>query len=433
MPRRPTRPAPGTPDGVSPHPEKPNLEFERKRAKRLLRALREESPEALERARRQRVRSGRSAASAGFRLADAQLMIAREYGFSSWPKLVEYFSTWERHDAAGPVSNPHLRSHYEFLVRVLMDAHRDRRLPRLGALAAFVPRFYGMTDAEILATPLTEEEAQLAVARQLRFSSWEALLAHTKVARESEEEYLRTPMMRAITARRANDREALDRMLEEHPELLDSILRNALLAELETRTPEARQITDWLASRDADLAGTLNRMLLAGPNVRTENVIYLLERGADPDWIAPSGMSVLEHALLMYWNPEAVELIARRVVPRKAFWIAAGLGDVQTMLSFLDEKGAPTDAARRDRPDFVAVGLPSSPCRPGADDLEIVWEAFLVAGMNERLAALDALLDRGFPIDYAPWGSTLLEWAEGNRKNALVDFLKERGARSGGK
>jgi hypothetical protein len=289
-----------------------------------------------------------------------------------------------------------------------------------------------MTDAEILVTPLTEEEAQLAVARQSLFPSWAALLAHTKVAHESEEEHLRTPIMRAITARRANDREALERVIEEHPELLDSILRNALLAELETRTPAARPITDWLVSRGADLTGTLNRMLLAGPNVPTENVIYLLERGANPAWVAPSGMPVLEHALLKYWNPEAVGLIASRVVPRQAFWIAAGLGDIRTMLEFLDRRGAPTDAARRDRPDFIVAGLPSPPCRPGADDLEIVWEAFLVAGMNERLEAVDALLERGFPIDYAPWGSTLLEWAEGNRKDALADFLKDRGARSGG-
>lgn len=433
MPRRPTRPASNTPESVSSLPEKPNLEFERKRAKRLLRALREESAEAIERARRQRVRSGRSAASTGFILADAQLVVAREYGFASWPKLVEYFSTWERHDRAGPVSHPHLRSHYDFLVRVLMDAHRDRRLPRLGALAAFVPRFYGMTDAEILATPLTEEEARLAVARQARFASWAALLAHAKVAHESEEEYQRTPFMRAVTARRANDREALDRVLEAHPELLEHVLANALLAELETRTSEARELSDWLVSRGADLTGTLNRMLASGahfgPAARTESVAYLLERGADPAWVAPNGMTVLEHALLRSWNPETVDLIASRVTPRRAFWIAAGLGDVRTMLEFLDGKGAPTEAARSNRPDFVATGLGGPPCRPGADDPVIVWEAFLVAGMYGRLTALDALLERGFPIDFAPWGSTLLEWAEGNRKNALADFLKERGAR----
>jgi hypothetical protein len=68
------------------------------------------------------------------------------------------------------------------------------------------------------------------------------------------------------------------------------------------------------------------------------------------------------------------------------------------------------------------------PCRPDADDLEILWEAFTVAGFNDRLDVIDALLDRGFPIDYDRWGSTLLKWAEGNRRIKLADHLKMRGA-----
>lgn len=132
--------------------------------------------------------------------------------------------------------------------------------------------------------------------------------------------------------------------------------------------------------------------------------------------------------MLNYWNPEAVDLIARRVTPRRAFWIAAGLGDVPTMLSFLDRNGKPTPEARVNRPDFILVGM-GSQCRPDADDLEIAWEAFCVAGFNQRFNTLDALLDRGFPIDYSEWGSTLLSWAEGNRVTSLADFLKKRGAK----
>jgi hypothetical protein len=154
----------------------------------------------------------------------------------------------------------------------------------------------------------------------------------------------------------------------------------------------------------------------------------LLERGADPEWLPPSGVPILEHALMNYWNPEAVDLIARRVTPRKGFWISAGLGDVDGMLSFLDSRGRPSAAARQNRPDFLLVGF-NMPCRPGADDLEILWEAFTVAGFNQRLRAIDALLDRGFPIDYAEWGSTLLQWAEGNRITVLAEHLLKRGAR----
>src|SRR5258708_5888535 len=54
-------------------PEKPNLEHLRKQAKDLLRA-----------------------APATMKLADAQPLIAREYGFASWPKLKEHVESLMR-------------------------------------------------------------------------------------------------------------------------------------------------------------------------------------------------------------------------------------------------------------------------------------------------------------------------------------------------
>lgn len=40
-------------------------------------------------------------------------------------------------------------------------------------LAHFVPRFYGRPASEILATPITEDEARLVIAREHRRVSWE--------------------------------------------------------------------------------------------------------------------------------------------------------------------------------------------------------------------------------------------------------------------
>ena len=51
-------------------PERPNLDWLRKTAKQALKQLSEHKPSA--------------------RLADAQLAVAREYGFDSWQKLVRY-------------------------------------------------------------------------------------------------------------------------------------------------------------------------------------------------------------------------------------------------------------------------------------------------------------------------------------------------------
>ena len=65
-------------------PERPSLENLRKQAKELLRDYRGGVPASVERVRRVCPRSEAIA------LADAQFVLAREYGFDSWPKLVHH-------------------------------------------------------------------------------------------------------------------------------------------------------------------------------------------------------------------------------------------------------------------------------------------------------------------------------------------------------
>lgn len=375
--------SPEIPEHVLPLPAKPNLEFERKRAKQLLRTIRDGDVPSFDRVTRYRP----PVAAREVKLSDVQLTVAREYGFRSWPKLVEFLETLDRHDRAGPLSQSYRRDHYQMQMQQLMRAHAAKRPYVARGLAAFVPRFYGRTDAEIFAASVNEDDAKLVVARMQRFLSWDALIHHAD--------------------NRPRDREGPREARENAVPV--SFMRSV--------------------APNADVV-TLNRALLRGIHVKTEDVAFLLERGADPEWLPPSGVPVLEHALMNYWNPEAVDLIARCVTPRKAFWISAGLGDVEGMLAFLDSNGKPGAAARQNRPDFLLVGF-NMPCRPDADDLEILWEAFTIAGFNQRLTAIDALLDRGFPIDYAEWGSTLLQWTEGNRITLLADHLLNRGARPG--
>jgi hypothetical protein len=439
--------APAIPDHVLPLPAKPNIEFERKRAKHILRSIGDGDVDALSRVRRHRS----AIAPADVKLSDVQLTIAREYGFSSWPKLVSYYETFERHDKAGPHYQSYRRDHYELHVQWVIEAHARRQPHRTRGLAAFVPRFYGRTDEEIFATPITRADARLVVARNERFSSWDALIEHAgeprdremSVEEEWEEWQRRNPafLNEAYAAIRRHDTDALTPLIDAHPDVIEllenpprlgnlrgSILVQLILTEQKDPSPQTKGMIEFLVGRGANLPAVLSRMLLMGIHRKPEDVAYLLNRGADPNWLPPDGVPVLEHALLNYWNPEAVDLIARRVTPRKAFWIAAGLGDVPTMLTFLDRNGKPTPQARANRPDLTLV-LTGIPCRPDADDLEIVWEAFAVAGFNQRLNAIDALLERGFPIDYSQWGSTLLSWAEGNSITVLAEHLKKRGAK----
>src|SRR4051812_13301707 len=115
----------------TPLPARPNLEFERKRAKKLLRDLQNDDATALSRAA--------SIAKPPFQLADAQLVIAREYGFASWPRLVQYYNQWHTHELAGPL-NAHAKEHLDFQVDALLRHHARGAHDSVAKLATFVPR-----------------------------------------------------------------------------------------------------------------------------------------------------------------------------------------------------------------------------------------------------------------------------------------------------
>ena len=74
-----------------PLPNDPSLEHLRKEAKRLQKAARVGDPDALARVNEFHPR----AAGARWTLADAQLVTARSYGFTSWTTLKEYFAAIE--------------------------------------------------------------------------------------------------------------------------------------------------------------------------------------------------------------------------------------------------------------------------------------------------------------------------------------------------
>jgi hypothetical protein len=427
----PHRHAPDFPPGVRPLPSRPSLEYERKQAKRLLTALRRGDPEAL---RRASLHGADAAASQDERrLADAQFIIAREYGFRSWPRLVEYFTTLERHVRSEPIASYRMDQHEQRVLSILAG-HRNRR-PGIGLfLGAFVPRFFGMKVDDIFASTITVDDARVVVAREHMCASWEALAEASKDVGVDGWERYQQPLTRAFDAIKQADLAAMSAILDEHPEILNArasgrhtLISSALVNERRERTPEAKAVTEWLIARGADPTETLNRALRGWFRMTTDDVRFHLDRGADPNWMPPNGITILEHAIYRYWNAEGVDLIASRVTPRKAFWIAAGLGDVNSVKRYLDRDGRPIDAARRHRPDFTAMG-PPLPQLPDADDLEILWEAFFVAGLNTRVEVLDLLLEAGLPIDYSPWSTPLLNFAVGNRLVGLVEYLVSRGA-----
>ncbi len=425
---------------LRPLPPRPNLEFEHKEAKALLRRLRAGDADALARARARHPAIDASAPDR-IRLADAQLVVARDYGFASWPRLVRWFGDVDRQQHGQWPMQPNRREHYDATVRGWLAAHRDRRAVVGRALAAYVPRFYGMAVDEVFAAAVTEDDVRLAVARQYGAPSWEVLLerAVDPAAAQRLPNDWDDPMRDARAAMRAGDLDALRRVVEAHPALLHppaywatrgrNLLNAAIGAERERGVEAMRPIVAWLAAQGLDIRLEFDRQLCGRVGTDAEEVRRLLDRGADPNWVAPNGIPVLEHALLRYWDGAAVDVLAARATPRKALWIAAGLGDVDGVRRFLDRDGRPTAAARRIRPDFDAVGGRGfAPSLPDPDDEELLVEAFLVAMLNGRTAVLEYMASRGTPVNSMLYGTPLINIAVGNGWAPVVETLVRCGA-----
>ncbi len=91
-------------------PERPHVESFRRQARALQRGVQAGDPEAVARVARQQ-RSAMPDDASGFQLSAAQLVIAREYGFASWPRLTRYLEAvaehgWDTKLGAAPAAGP---------------------------------------------------------------------------------------------------------------------------------------------------------------------------------------------------------------------------------------------------------------------------------------------------------------------------------------
>ncbi len=407
------------PATLRPLPARPNLEFERKRAKRLVRSH-----------------------GGAIALADAQRMIAREYGFSSWRKLVVYYRGAEALDQA-PTQTWSPGGGFDGLVDLILQEFCERRERAeqppdangtAAAAASYIPRFYGLSDAEIFAAGITEEEARLIVARRWRFPSWETLTTHRSDVVGARP---KDPSEQSAHAWRPSRGESIAEALRTRPDLRRAPTPSTPYEDyewkviLEAFAADRTMMQQCLADTSIDLQPHLDFALLGRPGwgVSTTLIRGLLDLGANPNWMPSNGATVLEHALALYKNGEAASLIAVRVRPRRSLWVAAGVGDVAGMRQFLDRRGRPTAAAREHRLDMVALGsLQFYTGRPDASDTDLLFEAFLIAGMNGRTEAMQALLDVGLPVDYRYLHFTMLHIAVDQADVAVVEFLLRNGA-----
>ena len=83
-------------------PARPSLELDKKNAKRLLREVRANEPAAVARiaASHPRFVTANAVSPSTLRLADVELVLAREYGFPSWPRYKHFVEAWLGDQAA---------------------------------------------------------------------------------------------------------------------------------------------------------------------------------------------------------------------------------------------------------------------------------------------------------------------------------------------
>ncbi|HEU4509012.1 MAG TPA: hypothetical protein VFR78_12275, partial [Pyrinomonadaceae bacterium] len=152
-------------------PARPSLEQLRKQAKELLQQLRNSDPSAHDRLRKYKQNVSDPI------LADAQFVVAREYGFESWPRLVH-------HIQASPELEHHRRI-AEDLVAVYnsADATAATRLNDLfhssldvQQIRDFVrDKLFNVPDTQRRINDFTLDDAQLVVARLYGFKDWDEL------------------------------------------------------------------------------------------------------------------------------------------------------------------------------------------------------------------------------------------------------------------
>ena len=416
---------------TDPLPSAPSLEQLRKRAKDLLRAYRAGDPEARARVAahhpraedHQRVgdrgagdrapggeaegsdRTGDRAAGnpaaaperdpsgADLKLSDAQLVIAREHGFPSWPKLRAYTDRVAAHGAALEHPFHDDLAYSEGRAGGLLASAQDGTE---SATAVF----------ERLGAPLTEAGARAAVARTHGFGSWPALRRHIAELRRNGGE----PFARAYRAVEAHDLDALRAQLDRFPDLVAARGTNGNdLLNMATATCDERTVR-LLLDRGADPARAnahgwtpLHQAAYVGlPKLAA----ILLDAGA-PAHAEARGTGGTPLVVALFWgHAQTAELLAERGgVHPDNLRTAAGLGDLARI-----ERLAGTPEAGADRGFYRPhSGFPA--WHPADDPQEPLDEALAWAARNDRVEALDALIARGADADADVYRGTALAWA----------------------
>jgi ankyrin repeat protein len=351
-----------------------NLEQLRKRAKELARAARAGDPVAV-------ARLGELPP----RLASAQLVLAREHGYSSWPALV----------------------------------HEVSEQPFRTDLDYYEGRAYGIATVN----GISLADARRDLAQRHGLSSWSDLRRRVQALASGEEPP--TSFMLAYRAVEDDDFERLRALLDEHPELVRQRGTNGndLFG-----MAGGRDLVRLLLERGADVNRGNDygwtKLHQAGYGNDRELAELLLAAGARTDLSARGDGGTPLIVALFWGHREVVDLLG--LEPRN-LRVAAGLGRID----LIDElAGTPAAGAHRGfyRPHG---GFPA--WQPSDDRQEILDEALVWAAKSDRVEAIERLVELGADPNADPYRGTPLTWAACNGCVAAIRRLVELGGAVNGR
>jgi ankyrin repeat protein len=435
-------------------PVVPNLEQQRKQARELLDAARRGDPDALRRFREHHPKLGalqgnRSSASA-LSLHHAQLVIAREYGFASWPKLKAHIEA--------TLGARHTRlierdlTYYDDRAHGLLEVLADGAASTIEQVRSWHPAFTQASDDAIRSAArtgsFTLDDARLVYAREHGFPSWQRLADHLSRLNHGRAD---EPFMQVVEAGKRLDFPRVLELLRAHPDLVrargtngNTLLNLASgLAPCAVPTNEAER--DAIASMDGDRLAPVRLLLASGADPNQANdrgwtplhqagyrndpemAALLLAAGARLDAEAyGSGGTPLVVAL--FWgHREAAERLAEAGIVPRNLRVAAGLGRRDLVDECFTSDGRLTAAARASRGFYRPhSGFPT--WHPADDSQEVIDEALVWAAKSDRVEVMPLLAERGARVGADPYRGTPLIWAATKGRIAAAKWLIEHGA-----
>ena len=414
-------------------PPNPNLIYLKKQAKSLHKQLKAGEPTAGARCQQSHPQGAELTTP---KLSDAQLIIAHEHGFASWPRLKHYVESVR--------GRPFHRAfetevdYYEGRAFGLHSVYQTGQPQALNLIRQSHPRFADASDEAIKQAGFTLDDARLVLAREHGFADWPALVAHLERLAQGK---VIEPFRAAFQAIKANDLKALKQSLASHPELATTPGTNGngllhLAADF-GRAEMVRLLLD--AGADVNMANNKGWTLLhvvacaaangqAGGQERfTTFIDALLAAGADVTAEAHgAGGTPLMQALFWGHRLQAERLAQEGITPYNLRAVA-GLGRLDLMPAFFNPDGSLKPEAGQKR----AFHRPHSgfpPWMPHDNRQEILDEAMVYAAKSGRIQALAYLLGQGDNIDGEPYNGTALFWAVSCDQTETVRWLLEHGA-----